>query len=167
MNVYIIVGEKNTRKSTIARCLCGCSYSHDLWRDIEDSNGNQFELFVERNSSLQEETGILPQDFVNKINKGIPHNGNTVVPTDILVLLRVQKVSDGGSNFPDAQTYINHFESQPNWTTKALILLDQPASQTTPFPSSNQKPIVIMEPHIKTDPINKTAADIRSKLGWM
>lgn len=166
MNVYIIVGEKNTRKSTIARCLCGCSYSHDLWRDIEDSNGNQFELFIERNSSLQEGAGITPQDFVRKINIGISHNGNIVVPKDILVLLRVQKVSNVNSNFPDAQTYINHFESQPNWTTKALILLEQPASQTTPFPSSSQSPIVIVEPNVKSDPINRTAADIRSKLGW-
>lgn len=62
-NIYIIIGESNTKKSSVIRCLTGI-YNEGVYK-IKHSNGSIIDTFI-KTSSLQE-SDLTEGDFVNKV----------------------------------------------------------------------------------------------------
>lgn len=147
MDCYIVIGNKNTRKSSVVRSLTGC-FNRSL-RDIQLAAGGATLQVYARIGSLQE-SKTRATDFELEVSA---KRCNTVIfclwpsanPLEPL-------------QYPDAKAYIEHFKSV-GWQIKGIAVLGQNAggirsAQLRQFPQSS------------TDPINVTAQQVRLHFGW-
>lgn len=138
--VYVLVGEDNTRKSSIIRALTGARI-RDQYRILTTSG--TIDAYVEV-VALQERP-ISPQDFMNQVG----HNQNILIP------LRIQATN----NCPGWIDYLNAFLSN-SWTISQIVALE-----TTPFqglPQSFPLPLYIPSSGSRQIPINQLASQVRN-----
>ena len=149
MDVYIIMGDPNTKKSATVRALTGI-YNKNVW-EIETVGGSAFRMFIQV-SSLQE-SGILPGDFVTSI-------GSISGITAVLVTLWIDRNPYNGC--PDGRTYISQFLGA-GWTIREIVVLGR-GSLPYSLPAGSPPPL-----HISniSRPANAIAHDIRNRWEWL
>lgn len=146
MDAYVIVGNANTRKSSVLRSLTGC-FNRSI-RDIIDSSGSVRQIYA-RVSSLQE-SETTPQDFIQEVSAtGL---------TNVIFCLWPHANRKNAVLYPDAQAYITAF-IQAGWQFQASAVLG-----TTTFQPAT--PCVAHFPAVTNQPINVTAQAVRSHFGW-
>ncbi len=145
MDAYVIIGGANTRKSSVTRSLTGC-FNRNI-RNILLRNGTVIKIYA-RVSSLQE-SQTTAHDFILEVSQ-------TQCQSVIFCLWPSFNPSNP-SAFPDATKYLHEF-NMAGWNIIKVAVLGN-----TPAIYNNQCRL----PNSQTDPINKTAQDVRVHFGWV
>lgn len=147
MDAYVIVGEENSGKSSVTRCLTGSGRSRT--RLIATVSVN-IKVYVHL-MSLHEDPKHrkTPADFEQRVEEEDcdavlfslwPHSGN---------------------GCPDADTYLRYFVGR-GWNIVRVACLGIPVSRiTTPLPSGSIRTFPTVEP----TPVNIVAAKVRRHFG--
>lgn len=146
MDAYVIIGDANTRKSSVLRSLTGCFNRSN--RDIQLLGGSILRIYA-RVSSLQE-SETEPKDF---IKEALATGQSSVVfclwphanPKDPVL-------------YPAAHSYIAEF-TRTGWTFQASAVL----GSSTVMPAT---PRPAHFPRVPSQPINAAAQAVRSHFGW-
>jgi hypothetical protein len=152
-NLHIIIGDTNTRKSSLLRCLTGigvCRRTANRDFDVSLVGGGVITVHC-RVSALQE-SGINPGQFIRDV-RALP-----TPPTDIAFTLRVS----ASRGCPDAMTYIAAFLAR-GWPVINIALLDRAACALVGFPATAR---VVRVPNSAIDPTNQSARRVRTAWGW-
>ena len=146
LDVYLLIGNNHTRKSSLLRALTGC-FNRNV-RDIELVNGKSIRLYA-RCTALQE-SRTEAADFVLEAGR---HRCQAVA----LCLLPEANPLDP-QRWPDANRYIQSFQ-QAGWTVRKTAVLGA-------HPVKPAAGAVVHLPSVLHQPINSTAATLRSHFGW-
>jgi hypothetical protein len=145
VNVYLLMGDRNTRKSSSVRCLTGL-YKKDT-RKIELVNKEEIEIFAML-QALQE-AKVHPDVFIKLVKKEKYSN--------VLVPLRIERAN----RCPAGSEYVKKFLDE-GWNVKPIIVL---GTDRLPYQlASNIVPEYIKDSADK--PNNRNVKKIRSKWGW-
>jgi hypothetical protein len=147
MDAYIVIGNKNTRKSSLIRSLTGC-FNRSV-RDIRIVRKDlQFRIYA-RVGALQE-TRTTPAAFVDEVARARCEA--------VLFCLLPAQSPLGPDGFPDAHAYLAHFTAA-GWETQSIAVLGQ-------NPGGIRSPKMRQFAQASTDPINVTAQQVRAHFGW-
>jgi hypothetical protein len=147
MDAYILIGNANTRKTSVIRSLTGC-FNRSV-RDIQLQSGKPVRFYA-RVGALQNTRTTL-DEFMQEVNRArceavvfslLP----TAVHTDLM-------------DYPDAQTYVAGLRER-GWRVKGVAVLGQDGGGVR-APNLRQ---YIQAP---TAPVNLTARDVRAQFGWL
>jgi len=147
MDAFVIVGDANTRKSSIVRSLTGC-FNRNI-RQITVVAGGVLDIYA-RVSSLQE-SETEPQDFINEVT--------ATGQSSVIFCLWAQANPRDPVKYPSAHAYIAAF-AQAGWQFQASAVLGSSSFQpATPRPAHF--------PQVVTQPINVGAQAVRRHFGWL
>ena len=141
-NAYIIIGNKNTRKSSVIRCLTGCYNRGTV--EIKLKNDKIIDMYV-LISSLQE-SKISLEDYIKMANEQDCKN--------VLFGLREKSMH----NLPDGIDYIDGLE-KAGWNIKKIATLAN--TNSTIYPNAEQ-----FENSAK-EPANATSNLVRKYFEWI
>lgn len=144
MDAYVIIGEPNTRKSSVMRSLTGC-FNRSI-RDIRLLSGQQIQIYA-RVSSVQESKTTI-QDFINEVR--LTQCGH------VMLCLWADANPYNRASFPDALAYLSAFHAAGWNIVKVAVLGNAQAiyPNQAVFRGS------------QLDPINVTAHAVRLHFGW-
>jgi energy-coupling factor transporter ATP-binding protein EcfA2 len=119
VEVYLIIGNQNSGKSSATRALTGVRQIERQWQMLYAPGAAHIKTFVHPRS-LQEAPKKTPSAFVAEVRKANVKK--------VIVALREAST---GANFPNAQGYADHFERQPGWIIVAQAALNGATPVTT------------------------------------
>lgn len=146
MDAYVIIGDANTRKSSVLRSLTGCFNRSN--RDIQLLSGSNLQIYA-RVSSLQE-SKTEPNDF---IREAVATGQSSVV-----FCLWPHANPDDPSLYPAANVYIAEFVKF-GWLFQASAVLG-----SSNFAPATPRPAHF--PSVPSQPINVAAQAVRLHFGW-
>lgn len=149
MDIYLLIGEANTRKSSFVRALGGFSKSGQKF-DVALINGKNIKVCCHI-SALQEDEK-QPNEFVKTIKTNNDCNA-------FLIPLRIKPVTKKGITYPSYSEYINEF-IKAGFTIKFIEVLDAYFRLNIPSLSISH----VTNSNIQAT--NKTVNDIRKRWGW-
>ena len=147
MDLYVIIGNPNTRKSSLIRSLTGC-FNRSL-RDIQPVDGKTALRLYARVGSLQD-TRTTPQAFAEEVAR--------VRCDAVLCALAPTAYPHQAALYPDAVAYLAHFKSEA-WRLRSIAVLGQNAGDV-------RSPVLRQFAQATTWPINTTARAVRAHFGW-
>lgn len=147
MDVYVIVGEQYSGKSSVTRCLTGSARSRTR---LITTTSNSVRVYVHL-ISLQEER-TTPEEFESKVSQ----------EDCDAVLLSLRPGPARGC--PDADTYLGHFIGL-GWNIVRVAFLGVPVSSVTT--TLNGAAIHAPFPTVGSTPVNEVAAHVRQHFGWV
>jgi len=147
MDAYLIIGNPNTRKSTLVRSLTGC-FNRSV-RDILPVGGKAAFRLYARVGSLQD-TRTTPEAFVAEVAR-------TRCAAVLCCLAPSAHPNDPGL-YPDAQAYVAQFKAQ-GWRIRSVVVLGQNGGGV-------RTPNLLQLAQAPTAPINVTAHAVRTHFGW-
>jgi len=152
MDVYVLVGQGKTGKSSITRSLLGSAQNGArLIATVTVS----IMIYVHLMSLQEDPKRITPTDFENEI---LEQAGKHSLDAT-LVSLRL----NARSGCPDADGYLKHFNNL-GWNIVRVACFDIPVSSiTTPLPNGTVRSF----PHIGNTTVNQLAAEVRAFFGWI
>lgn len=154
-DIYAILGDSNTRKSSTVRALTGAPMQYDTWTVARTPPTGNIDVYIEI-KALQE-SDIQPQDFVNKIadlDKFLIKQGHHTV-NHILIPLRISAFN----NFPDGIDYLKHFAGTTGWNIQPIVVLGVATLPTALAGFPSLRPV--------TMPANGIASQIRPLWNWL
>ena len=146
IEVYLVIGEQNSGKSSTISALTGVRKLEPKWRMLYVAGASNEHTFVHPRS-LQEYPKT-PSDFVKEVR--------AAKVKKVIVALREHR---RGVKYPDAQGYADHFEKKAKWIIVAQASLNGASPVTTRLVG----PIAKVKGHPRAT--NETAADIRKIWG--
>lgn len=147
MDAFVIIGNANTRKSSVARSLTGC-FNRSL-RDIEPASGGPARKVYVRAGALQH-ARTRPSDFVAE---ALARRCDTV-----LVCLTPDPNPIDADDLPGAGAYLAQFRVA-GWNVRSIAVLGQNDGGV-------RSPVLQHFPQAPTCPINVTAHAVRQHFGW-
>jgi hypothetical protein len=147
MDAYIVIGNPNTRKASLVRCLTGC-FNRSV-RDIQPLGGKAALRLYARVGSLQE-TKAGPEDFIAEAVRARCQA--------VLCCVAPSANPDHAERLPDAQAYLAAFKAA-GWRIRAIAVLGQNGGGV-------RSPNLRQFPQAPTAPINQTARAVRAHFGW-
>ncbi len=147
MDAYLLIGNANTRKTSVIRSLSGC-FNRSV-RDIQLQSGRPVRFYA-RVGALQGTRTTL-DEFVQEVQRArcdgvlfslLP----TAVHTDLM-------------DYPDAQTYVAGLRER-GWRFKCVAVLGQDGGGV-------RAPNLRQYVQAPTAPVNVTARDVRAQFGWL
>lgn len=153
-NVYIIMGEKNMRKSSTMRGLTGV-YQQNVY-DITHTNGNVRKTFV--NVSSLQEADFTESEFVNFMNNNI-----TKQYDDIFISLRINgfKHPKSDRNLNSGDDYIKYFKNV-GWNVIEIVEF-QDSNNIIPIGNTVTTLTIY---NTGSMPANSVAKIVRKKFKW-
>jgi hypothetical protein len=148
LDLYTVIGNARTRKSTLVRCLSGC-FNRSV-RDIQPATGRAAFRLYARAGSLQE-TRTRPLDFAEEAERQRCEA--------VLCCLSPAAHPLHREDFPDAAAYLRLFEAR-GWRVRAIAVLGQNAGGV-------RSPQLMQYPNAMSLPINLTAQGVRQQFGWL
>ncbi len=158
-NVYAILGDSNTRKSSTVRALTGVMKQDNAWKVAMPSPTGNIDVYVQI-KALQEE-GVNAQELVDKVvsvNRFRAEHGQHPV-NDILIPLRISAVN----GFADGTVYLQHF-ALAGWNIHQIVVLGT-TTLLSPLPAGAPAPNQI--PYSASMPANQIASLIRGWWSWL
>jgi len=146
LNIFIIMGDRNTRKSATIRALTG-AFQRKVYQ-VATQMGN-IDIFVQI-SSLQE-SRISPQKFIKEIEEYNCPN--------VLVSLWISQ----GNGQPDGLTYIREFLNR-GWNIQQIVVL---GVNNLPYNLPQNTPSPNYIPNSRDLPANQIASQIREWWQWL
>ena len=148
MDAYLLIGNANTRKTSVVRSLTGC-FNRSV-RDIQLQSAKRPVRFYARVGALQNTRTTL-DEFLNEVARSrceavlfcLSPNANA---TDLI-------------EYPDAQTYVAGLRER-GWHIKAVAVLGQDGGGV-------RAPNLRQHINAPTQPVNVTARDVRAQFGWV
>lgn len=148
MDAYILIGNANTRKTSIVRSLTGC-FNRSV-RDIQLQSDKRPQRFYARVGALQATRTNL-ESFLAEVTRARCEA--------VLFCLSPGANKTDLEEYPDAATYVTALR-ELGWRIKGVAVLGQNGGAVQ-APNSRQ---YIQAP---TAPVNLTARDIRAQFGWV
>ncbi len=148
MDTYILIGNANTRKSSVLRSLTGC-FNRSV-RDIQLQDNRRAVRFYARAGTLQV-TRTTPENFIQEVARARCEA--------VLLCLAPSAHHTDSTDFPDAQSYVSAFRAI-GWRIKGVAVLGQDGGGVR-APNLRQH---VLAP---TQPVNLTARDVRAQFGWV
>jgi hypothetical protein len=148
VDLYTVIGNARTRKSTLVRCLCGC-FNRSV-RDIQPASGRPALRLYARAGSLQE-TRTRPAEFIDEAER--------TRAQAVLCCLSPAAHPLHREDFPDAATYLCRFKDR-GWRLRSVAVLGQNSGGV-------RAPCLMQYPNAPTLPINLTAQAVRQHFGWL
>ncbi len=145
VNVYLLMGEAEARKSSSIRCLTGLFKKRTC--EIELTTKEEIEVYAMM-QALQE-AKVDPDSFVKLVKKGKYSN--------VLVPLRIKRAN----RCPAGLEYVEKFLNE-GWNVKPIIIL---GTDRLPYQLASN----IVREYIKDSadkPNNRNVKKIRRKWGW-
>jgi hypothetical protein len=154
-NLHIIIGDSNTRKSSLLRCLTGIgSGNATRYIDVTEASGNTIQVYCILSALQENYKPLHPNEFIKFVQDLKP------VPTDVAFTLRV---SSRGA-YPDFTAYLQEF-SGVGWPVLNVALLGPSACAKV---KSISAPVnVISVPMSPQQPTNLTASRVRAAWRWV
>jgi hypothetical protein len=148
MDLYLVVGNPNTRKASLLRSLSGC-FNRSV-RDIELVSGRATLRVYARVGALQD-TKTRPEDFV----------AEAAATRCDAVLCCVAPGAHTGTPalYPPAAAYLEQFKAA-GWRVRGIAVLGQNGGGL-------RSPLLRQFPQAGTAPINATAHAVRKHFGWL
>lgn len=147
MDAYVIIGNANTRKSSVLRSLTGCFNRSN--RDIQLLSKINLRIYA-RVSSLQE-SKIEPKDFI----KEVVATGQS----SVVFCLWPHANAYDPARYPAADVYIAEF-AKAGWVFQASAVLG-----ASTFAPATPRPAHF--PNAPSQPINVAAQAVRLHFGWL
>ena len=158
INVYIILGEQNMRKSSTMRCLTG-AFQQGIF-EIEHCSGNIRRTFI-KFASLQE-AGYDEKKFEVLVNQKLVDKNEKKQFEDVFISLRINGfTTKSGKKLNDGYKYIIHFKSI-GWNIIEIVDFQK---KSNIIPLGNITPTLTVT-GTDTDPSNKTASTVRNQFKW-
>lgn len=152
-NLHIIIGDADTRKSSLLRCLTGVgSGNATRYIDVAEASGRTIQVYCILSALQENYKPLLPAEFIKHIKSLHPK------PTDIAFTLRV---SSRGS-YPDCNAYLQAFTAA-GWPVVNVALLGSSACKQG---SQISAQAVISVPSSPQQPTNLTASQVRAVWKW-
>jgi hypothetical protein len=147
MDAYLVIGNPNTRKSSLIRSLTGC-FNRSV-RDIQPLGGKPVLRLYARVGCLQD-TRSGPEAFVAE--------ALATRCSAVLCCLAPAAHPSQPQAYPDAAAYVAHFKAA-GWRLCGIAVLGQNGGGV-------RAPVVRQFPQAGTAPINVTAHAVRVHFGW-
>jgi hypothetical protein len=148
MDAYILIGNANTRKTSIVRSLTGC-FNRSV-RDIQMQTGKRPLRFYARVGALQS-TRTTVGDFLAEVARARCEA--------VIFCLAPGAHKTDLEEYPDAQAYVAALREQ-GWHVKGVAVLGQDGGGV-------RAPNLRQHTQAPTAPVNLTARDIRAQFGWL
>lgn len=148
MDIYILIGNPNTRKSSVIRGLTGC-FNRSV-RDVLPTGAKAALRLYARAGALQE-TRTRPEDFRVEVERARC--------AAVLCCLAPSAHPNHPGLYPDAQAYLARFK-EDGWRVRSIAVLGQNAGGVR---STN----LLQLPLAPTAPINVTVHAVRTHFGWV
>jgi hypothetical protein len=149
VDAYILIGEENSGKSSMTRCLTGSGRSRTRLIATVSVNINVYVHLMSLHEDKKHKK--TPADFEQRVEQEDcdavlfslwPHSGN---------------------GCPDADTYLQYFVGR-GWNIVRVACLGLPvATITTPLAAGT----VLSFPSVNPTPVNEVAAQVRAHFGWV
>jgi ABC-type sugar transport system ATPase subunit len=146
VEAHVLIGNPNTRKSTLLRCLSGC-FNRSV-RDMETVRGDKFKLYA-RASALQESRTTVAA-FQEEVARSRCQQ--------VLFSLWPGAHPHDAQAWPDAIAYLEALQ-RAGWVIRHAAVLG--AHPLRPPAQS-----VVTLPSVLDQPINASAAQLRQHFGW-
>jgi hypothetical protein len=146
MDLYLVVGNSNTRRSSVIRSLTGC-FNRSV-RDILPLQGTAALRLYARAGALQD-TKTSPADFIDEAGR---------MRCDAALCGLTASTYGSGAEFPAAPAYVDAFRAA-GWRIRAIAVLGQNTGGL-------RGPGVRQFAQAPVAPINVTAAEVRALFGW-
>ncbi|HMO45190.1 MAG TPA: hypothetical protein PKB14_04085 [Rubrivivax sp.] len=147
MDAYLVIGNPNTRKASLVRCLSGC-FNRSV-RDIQPLDGKPALRLYARVGTLQD-TRSGPEDFIAETMR--------MRCSAVLCCLSPSANPDHAERYPDAAAYVAAFEAA-GWRLRAIAVLGQNGGGV-------RSPKLLQFPQAPVAPVNHTARAVRAHFGW-
>lgn len=147
LDAYLVIGNPNTRKASLLRCLSGC-YQRSV-RDIQPLGGGAAFRLYARSGALQH-TRTSAADFIAEVQR--------MRCSAVLCCLSPDASPDAVDDLPDARAYVAAFEAA-GWRIRAIAVLGQNGGGV-------RCPVLRQFVHSPVAPINLTARAVRAHFGW-
>lgn len=148
MDLYVVIGNPHTRKSSLVRSLTGC-FNRSV-RDILPVGAKTPLRLYARVGSLQD-TKTRPADFRAEVEK--------TRCTAVLCCLAPSANPNDPALYPDATAYLAQFRAE-GWHVRAIAVLGQNAGGV-------RSAVLRQFPLAPTAPINVTVQAVRDHFGWV
>jgi hypothetical protein len=147
MDAYIVIGNPNTRKASVVRCLTGC-FNRSI-RDIRPVGAKSALRLYARIGCLQD-TKTTADGFFDEVAR--------TRCTAVLCCLAPSANPVHAGLYPDAPAYLARFKAA-GWKLRAIAVLGQNGGGV-------RSSVMRQFPLASTTPINVTAAAVRQHFGW-
>jgi hypothetical protein len=148
MDAYLVIGNPNTRKSSLLRSLTGC-FNRSV-RDMMPLGGKHAVRLYARVGCLQD-TQTSAEAFFAEVARARC--------AAVLCCLAPSAHGTHPDQYPDALAYLEAFKAQ-GWQVRAIAVLGQNGGEV-------RGPNLRQFPQASTAPINVTAQAVRSHFGWV
>lgn len=145
-DAYVLIGNPNTRKSTLLRCLTGC-FNRSV-RDIETEDGQRIKVYA-RVTALQSSKTSWGEFQIEVARTRCDH---------VLFTLWPEGHPHDPVQWPGANDYLEGLQKEGWRISLAAVLGTHPL-----------KPLAkdcLRLPSVLSKPINHSAAMLRQRLGW-
>jgi hypothetical protein len=153
---WILLGETNTRKSSVARLLTGASKVGQQF-ELEDTRGIRIHISV-MVGAVQERKKLKPDDLVKELNSSKGWAGDFQQVRNALIVLRYDAIEQ----FPDGKNYVDAL-LRDGWRVACIASLGE---HTRDWVRQSGIPYVDVA-ESKKMPSNAVASVIRKAFGWI
>ncbi len=152
-NLHIVVGDANTRKSSLLRCLTGVgSGNATRYIQVAEASGNVLTVFCMLSALQESYKPMTPAAFVRFVRQLSPQ------ATDVAVTLR----ANARGTYPGLAAYLQAF-SQAGWPVRNAAFLGPGAYALRTSVAGANSVAVTRSPN---QPTNQTAQQVRKAWGW-
>ena len=148
MDAYILIGNANTRKTSVVRSLSGC-FNRSV-RDIQMQSGKRPLRFYARVGALQSTRTSIEAFFAEVARMRCE---------GVLLCLAPNAHKTDLEEYPDAQAYVAAMREK-GWRIKGIAVLGQDGGGV-------RAPNLRQYTSAPTAPVNVTARDVRAQFGWV
>lgn len=147
MDAYILIGNANTRKTSVTRSLTGC-FNRSV-REIQLQSGKPVRFYA-RVGALQNTRTTL-DEFTQEVQRSRCDA--------VLFSLLPNAVHTDLMDYPDAQAYVAGLRER-GWRIKGVAVLGQDGGGV-------RAPNLRQYVQAPAAPVNLTARDVRAQFGWL
>lgn len=148
MDAYLVIGNPNTRKSSLIRSLTGC-FNRSI-RDIALRDSKDVIRIYARAGSLQDSRST-PEEFIAEAHKSRCQA--------VLCCLSPSHSATSAALYPAASSYVSAFEAA-GWRIRSVAVLGQNSGDV-------RSPNLRQFPFAPTTPINVTSRAVLDHFGWV
>jgi hypothetical protein len=157
-SIFLVIGAKNTRKSSLVRCLIGID-NPATQVEIRTLAGLDFR--IRGLIGTPQERELSPKDWVQELDGQEHWFGAFPSVRNIVAPLRYDSEVLNGRRYPTGEEYVDTL-IKAGWWVKAIVSLGEPARDWVRVSGVPN----ISIPDSTSVPTNAVAASVKHALGW-
>jgi hypothetical protein len=158
-SIYLVLGAKNTRKSSLVRCLIGTDNS-TTQVEVRTLNGLAFRIRGLTGAAQEQERA--PEAWLDELEGQDHWSGAFPSVRNIIATLRYDSEIIKGQRYPTGEEYLDRIMNA-GWRVKGIISMGEPARDWVRVSGIPYLAI----PDSRCIPTNDIAASVRNAFRWM